>query len=108
MLEKTRGIYLHHINYSETSIIARIYTEKFGIQSYLIQGVRKRKASFSKSLFQSLFLLDMEVYYRPGRDLQRLAGQEQQAVLTMPLLVGLDGVQKMSKSLNNYIGINLN
>ncbi|MGQ7867746.1 DNA repair protein RecO [Sunxiuqinia sp. sy24] len=72
MLEKTRGIYLHHINYSETSIIACIYTEKFGIQSYLIQGVRKRKGSFSKSLFQSLFLLDMEVYYRPGRDLQRL------------------------------------
>ncbi|WP_430971613.1 DNA repair protein RecO [Sunxiuqinia rutila] len=72
MLEKTRGIYLHHINYSESSIIARIYTEKFGIQSYLIQGVRKRKAKFSKSLFQPLFLLDMEVYHRPGRDLQRL------------------------------------
>jgi tyrosyl-tRNA synthetase len=41
-----------------------------------------------------------------GRDLQREYGQEPQAVLTMPLLVGLDGVQKMSKSLNNYIGIN--
>ncbi len=41
-----------------------------------------------------------------GRDLQREYGQEPQAILTMPLLVGLDGVQKMSKSLNNYIGIN--
>jgi tyrosyl-tRNA synthetase len=41
-----------------------------------------------------------------GRDLQREYGQESQIVLTMPLLEGLDGVQKMSKSLNNYIGIN--
>jgi tyrosyl-tRNA synthetase len=41
-----------------------------------------------------------------GRDLQREYGQESQVVLTMPLLEGLDGVQKMSKSLDNYIGIN--
>lgn len=41
-----------------------------------------------------------------GRELQKQAGQSQQCVLTMPLLEGLDGVNKMSKSLNNYIGIN--
>jgi len=40
-----------------------------------------------------------------GRDLQKQAGMEPQVILTMPLLEGLDGVQKMSKSLNNYIGI---
>jgi tyrosyl-tRNA synthetase len=40
-----------------------------------------------------------------GRDLQREYGQQPQVVLTMPLLEGLDGVQKMSKSLGNYIGI---
>jgi len=40
-----------------------------------------------------------------GRDLQRSYGQEPQIVLTMPLLEGLDGVNKMSKSLGNYIGI---
>lgn len=40
-----------------------------------------------------------------GRDIQRAYGQEAQAVLTMPLLVGTDGVQKMSKSYGNYIGI---
>jgi len=40
-----------------------------------------------------------------GRELQKQAGQEQQVILTMPILEGLDGVQKMSKSLNNYIGI---
>jgi tyrosyl-tRNA synthetase len=40
-----------------------------------------------------------------GRNLQKEFGQEQQAILMLPLIEGLDGVQKMSKSLNNYIGI---
>jgi tyrosyl-tRNA synthetase len=40
-----------------------------------------------------------------GRELQRAYGQEAQCVLTMPLLEGLDGVKKMSKSLGNYVGI---
>ena len=40
-----------------------------------------------------------------GRELQKQAGKEPQVILTMPLLEGLDGVQKMSKSLDNYIGI---
>ncbi|MEJ6559248.1 MAG: tyrosine--tRNA ligase [Candidatus Thioglobus sp.] len=40
-----------------------------------------------------------------GRELQKQAGMEPQVILTMPILEGLDGVQKMSKSLDNYIGI---
>ena len=40
-----------------------------------------------------------------GRQLQEVYGQEPQVVITLPILEGLDGVQKMSKSLNNYIGI---
>lgn len=40
-----------------------------------------------------------------GRELQKAYGKPQQSILTMPILEGLDGVQKMSKSLNNYIGI---
>jgi len=41
-----------------------------------------------------------------GRELQKHYGQKPQVILTMPILEGLDGVQKMSKSLDNYIGIN--
>ena len=41
-----------------------------------------------------------------GREIQREYGQEPQVILTMPLLEGLDGVEKMSKSLGNYVGIN--
>jgi tyrosyl-tRNA synthetase len=40
-----------------------------------------------------------------GRELQRISGQEPQCILTMPLLEGLDGKEKMSKSLGNYVGI---
>lgn len=40
-----------------------------------------------------------------GRELQKVFGQSQQCILTMPLLEGLDGVNKMSKSMNNYVGI---
>lgn len=40
-----------------------------------------------------------------GRDLQRNAGQEAQVVMVMPILVGLDGTEKMSKSLGNYVGV---
>ncbi|MDP2865743.1 MAG: tyrosine--tRNA ligase [Elusimicrobiota bacterium] len=41
-----------------------------------------------------------------GRNIQKLSGQDQQAVLTMPLLVGTDGEKKMSKSYGNYVGLN--
>ena len=41
-----------------------------------------------------------------GRELQKAYGKPQQSILTMPILEGLDGIQKMSKSLGNYIGIN--
>jgi tyrosyl-tRNA synthetase len=40
-----------------------------------------------------------------GRDVQNAHGQAQQSILTMPILVGIDGVQKMSKSLGNYVGV---
>jgi len=72
MLYKTRGIVLNHIKYSETSIIATIYTEKFGKQAFIINGVRGKKARIKANMFQALFLLNMEIYYKPNRDLQRI------------------------------------
>lgn len=72
MLYKTRGIVLNHIKYSETSIIVTIYTEVFGRQAYIINGVRGKKSKIKANLFQSLFLLDMEVYHKPKRELQRV------------------------------------
>jgi DNA repair protein RecO (recombination protein O) len=74
MLQKTRGIALSYIRYRETSIIARIYTEEFGLQSYIVNGVRSAKSKNNKiALFQPLTLLDLVVYNKPDRDLHRLS-----------------------------------
>lgn len=72
MLEKTRGIFLHAVKYSETSLITNIYTEAYGRQSYLINGVRSKKSTIKAAIFQPLYLLDLEIYYNPGRELNRL------------------------------------
>ncbi len=72
MLHKTRGIVLHHIKYAETSVIVTIYTESFGRQSYIINGVRSKKAKIKANILQPLFLLNMDVYHKPKNDLQRL------------------------------------
>ena len=44
MLSSTKGIVIHHFKYSEKSVIAKIYTEKFGLQSYILNGVRNKKS----------------------------------------------------------------
>ena len=72
MLHKTRGIVLHYIRYGETSIIAHIYTELFGRQSYIINKVRSKRPSFSLNFFQPLTILDIETYYKPSNDIQRI------------------------------------
>lgn len=72
MLHKTRGIVLHITDYSETSVVARIYTELFGAQSYLINNVRNTKAKVKANLLQPLTLLDLIVYHKSSRDLQRV------------------------------------
>ena len=71
---KTRGIVLSYIKYRETSIIARIYTERLGIQSYVVNGVRKAKPPGRIALFQPFTLLELVAYVaRPGSGLTRLS-----------------------------------
>ena len=74
MLQKTRGIALSYIRYRETSIIARVYTEEFGLQSYIVNSVRTARSKNNRiALFQPLTLLDMVVYYKNDRDLHRIS-----------------------------------
>jgi DNA repair protein RecO (recombination protein O) len=73
MLHKTKGIVLNYIRYSDTSIISKIYTEAFGLQSYIINGVRSSKAKNKIALFQPLTLLDLVVYHKENRGLQRIS-----------------------------------
>ena len=72
MLHKTRGIALHTVKFSETSIIAKIYTELFGLQSYLIKGIRKQHSRIKPGLFQPLTILDLTVYHKETGSLQSL------------------------------------
>ena len=70
MYQKTRGIVLHTIKYSDTSVISKIYTEKFGLVSYMVKGVRTSKSKAKASLLQPFTLLEMEVTNRENRQLQ--------------------------------------
>lgn len=73
MLHKTRGIVLRTTLYSETSVVAQVFTEKFGIQSYIINGVKKPKAKIPMNVLQPLHLLDLVVYHKTNSQIQRIA-----------------------------------
>jgi len=73
MLHKTRGIVLNYIRYKETSIIVKIYTEEFGLQTYVENGVRSARSKGKIALFQPLTLVDLVVYFKPGVEIQRIS-----------------------------------
>lgn len=80
MLHKVRGIVLKTTNYSESSVIVQVLTDKFGMQSYLINGVKKPKAKIKMNMLQSLHLLDMIVYHKANTNLQRVSEVRQTPV----------------------------
>jgi len=69
---KTEGIVINYIKHRETSIITRIYTSRFGLQHYIVNGVRKPKARHSLSLFQPMTILDLVVYHKGEGGLNRI------------------------------------
>ena len=74
MLHDSKGIVLRTVKYGETSVIVLIFTEKFGIQSYLVNGVRtsSKKGSGKANLFQPAAILELVAYYNELKQLQRL------------------------------------
>jgi DNA repair protein RecO (recombination protein O) len=73
MLHKTRGIVFKTTNYGESSMIVQVFTEKFGLQSYIINGVKKPKAKINQNMLQPLHLLDMVVYHKNTGSVQRIS-----------------------------------
>ena len=69
-LEKTKCITLNPVKYSDSSIIARLYSREYGRFSLIIKGVNSRKKGKRSIMFQPLFVLDLEVYYKASRELQ--------------------------------------
>lgn len=73
MIHTTRGIVLRTTAYGETSVIALVYTELFGLQSYMVNGARGGKKGNTKvNLFQPASIIEMEVYHNDLKKLQRV------------------------------------
>lgn len=82
MLTKCQGIVLRVIQYSETSVIVKCYTDVYGLQSYLINGVRKNKGAIRPSQLMPLNLLQLEVYHQHNKNLQRIKELKCEPTLT--------------------------
>ncbi len=72
MLHNTPGIVLHQVKYSESSVIAKIYTELFGLQSYIIRGIRSKKSKIKSALLQHLTLVDLVVYHKAKSNIHNI------------------------------------
>jgi DNA repair protein RecO (recombination protein O) len=74
MVHKTKGIVLRTVKYGETSVIVMILTELFGLQSYLVNGVRtsKGKGGSKAGMFQPAAMLDLVIYHQESKNLNRL------------------------------------
>lgn len=72
MLHKTRGVVFRFTKYGETSIIVSIFTEMFGLQSYIVNGVRSSSSKNRIALYQPLTLLELVVYHRPNANINRI------------------------------------
>jgi DNA repair protein RecO (recombination protein O) len=72
MLHKTQGIVFRLTNYGESSIIVNIFTSAFGLQSYIVNGVRGKSKKTNLALYQPLTLLDLVVYHRENASIMRI------------------------------------
>ncbi len=72
MLHTTKGIVLHHFKYADNSVIAKVFTEKYGLQSYILNGVRNKKAKNKAVYLQPLSLVEINGFYKEKKGLQRV------------------------------------
>jgi DNA repair protein RecO (recombination protein O) len=72
MISKTVGIIFRAVKYSESSIIADIYTRDFGLQTYIINGIRNTKSKTGPALLQIMSLVDLVANYRDDRKMHRI------------------------------------
>jgi DNA repair protein RecO (recombination protein O) len=72
MVEKSGGIILHQLKYTDSGIVVQVYTRKYGRLSFLIKGMRNKKAGKHNVHFQPLSILDLVIYYKESRSMQVL------------------------------------
>lgn len=93
MLTKTQGIVISFIKFRETSIICKIYTEALGLQSYIVNGVRKHGKKTNMALYQPLSILDLVVQHKPLQSLHRIteikSGYPFQSIFINPVKISI-------------------
>jgi DNA repair protein RecO (recombination protein O) len=72
MLANTRGIVFHTIKYSDSTLIAKVYTEEFGLRSYLVNAAHSKRSGTKGRLLQPLALIEMSVYEKERQQLLRV------------------------------------
>lgn len=89
MLSSTKGIIIHHFKYSEKSVIAKVYTEKYGLQSYILNGVRNKKSKNKAAYLQPLSLVEIDADKKANRSLHRVKNIELEIPFTtIPFNIG--------------------
>ena len=72
MYLKTRAIVLKNTNYSESSIISKIYTREFGVKTYILKGIRKGKSKIRTSMIQPLSIVEIDVYQKTNSSINTI------------------------------------
>jgi DNA repair protein RecO (recombination protein O) len=72
MLTKCKAIVIRAVDYSETSVVLKCYTDLHGVQSYIVNGVRSKKGNIKPSHLLPLSLLELEAYHQQNKNLQRI------------------------------------
>ena len=72
MLTKIQGIIIRSVKYGETSLIFDMYTQQFGLASFIVNGARKPKSKLPSSLFQLMNWLEVIAYVKDPRSLSRI------------------------------------
>jgi DNA repair protein RecO (recombination protein O) len=72
MLHATKGVVLHYFKYSDNSVIIKIFTEHFGIQSYILKGLHSKKNKAQKAYLQPLSIIEIEASQKENKNLQAL------------------------------------
>ncbi|MEE4258837.1 MAG: DNA repair protein RecO, partial [Bacteroidales bacterium] len=72
MLYNTRGIVFQKFKYAESALIVKIYTEEFGMLSFIIRGLKSKKTTTKIAYFQPLSILDLVINRREGKELHQI------------------------------------
>jgi DNA repair protein RecO (recombination protein O) len=101
MVHKTGGIVLHRFKYSDSKIISKIYTEEFGLQSYMFFGANTKKGRMQINILQPFIPVNLQVYHKETSDMQKA----KEASLMMPIsTIGFDHIKNsISLFLSEFI-----